>query len=333
MTKSKEHKHHVRHVKHASTTNVNDDSLVKTVIKSDAGEWVQPATGDKFYIDEAPRFPSITFEIKTDAPPPYQWKWTIVWDAQVSGLRESAKRGRTLKTFSSTGAFTSDDKSWEANLDDKVLGGKLSVEVTAGGAEFRRTVFVLGKNPAKEDVVSFVATLPDTIGFDKVIDQESRFKHFINADNEPVVAGDSGYGLTQMTNPAPNYEQVWNWKENVKIGVKLFQDKQSKAKLLLKAHPYTQDQLLRETFGLWNGSKYYEWNPQTQTWDRNADVMCDPATSNIGWDMSDQANAGKTSDQLHERDKDTYKKMKAGRDKDHVWIYSGVCYADHIVGN
>jgi len=30
--------------------------------------------------------------------------------------------------------------------------------------------------------------------------------------------------------------------------------------VLLKAHPYTQEQLLRETFGLWNGSKYYEWN-------------------------------------------------------------------------
>lgn len=61
--------------------------------------------------------------------------------------------------------------------------------------------------------------------------------------------------------------------------------------------------------------------------------MCDPATGNIGWDMSNPTNSGKTIDQLHERDKDTYKDMQKGRNKDHVWIYSGICYADHVAGN
>ncbi|CAE6934673.1 hypothetical protein [Paraburkholderia domus] len=333
MTAHKKTKHHVRHVKHASTTNTNNHSLVKVVIQNDVGEWARPATGDKFFIDETPTFPSIVFEIKTDAPPPYQWKWIIAWDAQVSGLRESAKRGKKLKTFSETGSFASNDKAWTANLVNKIIGGKLSVEVTVGDTQFRRTIFILAKNPIKTDVIAFVASLPDTLGFDKVIDQESHYKNVINADNEPVVAGDAGYGLTQMTQPAPTYEQVWNWKENVKAGVRLYQDKQAKAKKLLAAHPYTDDQLLRETSGLWNGSKYYEWNPQTQAWERNGDVLCDPATSNIGWDMSNPINAGQTADQLHERDKKTYKKMKAGRDKDHVWTYSGVCYVDHLMGN
>ncbi|MBF5008774.1 hypothetical protein [Burkholderia pseudomultivorans] len=50
------------------------------------------------YLDETPKFPEITFEIKTEQPPPYQWKWTITWDAQVSGLREKP-RGKKLKTF------------------------------------------------------------------------------------------------------------------------------------------------------------------------------------------------------------------------------------------
>ncbi|WP_157977862.1 hypothetical protein [Paraburkholderia kururiensis] len=236
-TKQKKRKVRVRHVKHASETNANQKSLVKVVIQNDIGEWVRPATGDKFYIDETPKFPSIVFEIKTDAPPPYQWKWTIVWDAQVSSLRESKKRGKKLRTFSQSSSFTSNEKSWEANLNNMIVGGKLSVEVAAGGTEFRRTVFVLGKNPAKEDVVAFISAMPNTLGFDKVIDQESHFKNFINADNEPVVAGDRGYGLTQMTNPAPSYEQVWNWKENVKAGVKLFQQKQSEAKDSFGHHP------------------------------------------------------------------------------------------------
>lgn len=73
--------------------------------------------------------------------------------------------------------------------------------MTAGEGKFRRTVFVLGKNPAKADVVAYLATLPNSTGFDQVIDQESHFKNFINADNEPVVAGDAGYGMTQMTPP------------------------------------------------------------------------------------------------------------------------------------
>jgi hypothetical protein len=98
-------------VKHASTTNTNNQSLVKVVIQNDVGEWARPTTGDKFFIDETATFPSIVFEIKTEAPPPYQWKWIIAWDAQVSGLCESAKRGKKLKTFSETGSFTSNDKA------------------------------------------------------------------------------------------------------------------------------------------------------------------------------------------------------------------------------
>jgi hypothetical protein len=333
MTQHKKRKHVVRHVKHASTTNPNDQSLVKAVILNDSGEWIRPSTGDKFYIDETPSFPSITFEFKSDVAPPYQWKWSIVWDAQVSGTLEKAKRGRKLKTFTENGEFSSNDKSWVANLNGKIIGGKLSVQVMVGDRVFRRTVYILGKNPAKSDVVNFLSTLPDTDGFDKLIEQESHFKNFINADSEPIVAFDSGYGMTQMTSPAPSYEQVWNWKENIKAGVKLFQDKQAKAKKLLKDHPYTSDQAAMETYGLWNGSRYYQWNPQSQAWERDPSVLCDPATGNIGWDTTDPANTGKTEDQLHERDKETYRAGKDGRNKDHVWIYSGVCYADHVAGN
>ncbi|SAL36271.1 hypothetical protein AWB69_03453 [Caballeronia udeis] len=93
-----------------------------------------------------------------------------MWEAHVSGLRESTKRGRNLKTFSEAGSFSSNDKSWQADLGGKSLDGKLSVEVTAGEGKFRRTVFVLGKNPAKADVVAYLATLPNSTGFDQVID-------------------------------------------------------------------------------------------------------------------------------------------------------------------
>ncbi|RQT28551.1 hypothetical protein [Burkholderia contaminans] len=332
MTAAKKRKTVKRHVKHASTTGTDQKSLVKAVIQNDTGEWVRPATGDKFYIDETTQFPSITFEIQTDAAGPYEWKWTIVWDAQVSSLRESAKRGKKVRSFSDTGSFTSNDKTWDAKLNDKVIGGKLSVEVKAGSTDFRRTVFILGKNPSKDDVLNYLKPIPNTVGFDLILEQESRFKNFINADNEPVVAGDKGYGMTQMTNPAPTYEQVWSWKENIKAGVALFQSKQRDAIKSFKGLPYTDEQLKRETFTRWNGGSYYEANKTTGELERR-DVLCDTQTGNIGWDMKDPKNVGKTEAELHERDSDQYKKMKAGQDKDHRWEYSGICYVDHIFGN
>lgn len=332
MATTKKRKTVKRHVKHASTTGTDQKSLVKAVIHDDAGEWVRPATGDKFYIDETTEFPSITFEIKTSDPPPYQWKWTIVWDALVSPLRESAKRGKKVRSFSETGSFTSNETTWDAKLNDKIIGGKLSVEVKAGATDFRRTVFILGKNPSKDDVLNYLKSIPNAIGFDLILEQESHFKNFRKSDSEPVVAGDKGFGIAQMTNPAPTYEQVWSWKENIKAGVSLFQEKQRDAIRGFKGLPYTEEQLRRETFTRWNGGSYYEPNETTGQLERR-DVMCDTQTGNIGWNMQDPKNVGKTEVELHDRDKDEYKKMKAGQDKDHRWIYSGICYVDHIFGN
>ena len=62
-----------------------------------------------------------------------------------------------------------------------------------------------------------------------MLEQETRNKHFINFDNEPVVAFDGGYGITQMTNPIPTYEQVWNWKKNIDGGSDLYIQKRKNA--------------------------------------------------------------------------------------------------------
>ncbi len=46
--------------------------------------------------------------------------------------------------------------------------------------------------------------------------------------------------------------------------------------------------------------------------------------------MKNEKNKGKTEKELHDRDKDEYKKGTSGKSKDHPWEYKGVCYADHI---
>lgn len=46
-------------------------------------------------------------------------------------------------------------------------------------------------------MLEFLKTQKDAVGFDRVINQESHYKNFINADSEPVVAFDNGYGMTR----------------------------------------------------------------------------------------------------------------------------------------
>lgn len=65
-----------------------------------------------------------------------------------------------------------------------------------------------------------------------------------------------------------------------------------------------------------------------KVWIRNADILADTATGNIGWDMTKEENIGKTESELHERDKDEYKKPPPKAER--LWKYSGVCYADHV---
>ena len=321
--------------KKAGTTNRTDGSVVKVIVKpNDVGEWVRPNTLDKFYIDDEAVFPSIDFEIRTDVPGPYTWSWVMTWDAHVSGLREKP-RGVKVATFSEKGSFTQDPTTWNARAINKVIGGKLTVTVDAGGQKFQRTVIVLGKQPNAEKIKSYVEAR-DATALEKLVAQESRFKHFIELDSEPVVAGDKGYGLTQLTRPVPTFSQIWSWKENLDAGILLVAAKKKEAKRFLDAHgssSYTQDMLDLETISRWNGGSYHEWNSTEKKWQRKQNILCDKATGNIGWNTDIDANAGKTEAQLHERDKEEYKKMKAGQTAEHPWIYTGVCYADHVVSD
>jgi len=312
-------------------SNKNPKSLVKVVVSTDLGKWISPAVASTFEIDGTPAFPPIQFEIDTAAPPPYKWSWAICWAAKVSGVRESAKRGMTLKTFRLAGAFEGNQKTWTAAMGH-LVGGVLTVEVKAGNDIFRRSVTVKGLNPKKEDVVAYLATIADASGFDKILEQESKYKNFINADGQPIVAFDKGYGMTQMTNPAPSYEQVWSWKANIDAGVSLYQTKQRAAKTYLgqSKRTYTPEQLKLETWSRWNGGPYHRWDDKTKAWVRNDDLLCDTETGNIGWNMTDKDNSGQTEDDLHDRDVKSYSNPKKNKGPDNKWMYTGVCYADHL---
>jgi len=318
----------------ASVTNKTKKSLTKVVVvETDSGEWVKPATGEKFYIDEEARFPEIAFEIKTEIEPPYKWSWEISWEAKVSGLREKA-RGKLVQTFKEQGNFDQSDKTWDAKKIGKVIGGKLVVKVIVDKQVFKRTVYILGKQPTQKQVDDYLVS-KNAGSLSKLIKQESQHKHFILLDAEPIVSGDKGYGLAQLTIPPPSFEQIWNWKKHLDAAVELFEKKRKIAKQYLSQYPgitYTSEMLETESISRWNGGKYYIDNQDAKKWERNPRILCDTETGNIGWEITEnELNKGKTEAELRKRDKDQYSKMKAGQTTEHPWQYSGVCYIDHLL--
>ncbi|WP_288393045.1 hypothetical protein [uncultured Herbaspirillum sp.] len=318
--------------KKAAMTNRTKGSGVELIVRTDdIGDWIKPTTMEKFYIDEEAVFPDVEFEFTSDVPGPYVWTWTMIWSANVSSLSEK-KRGRSVEIFEQKGTFTQDGKHWNARSIGAVIGGTLRVVVQVGQKEFIRTVRVLARQPGADRIKAYIRERNESL-MEKLINQESRFKHVINMDQEPVVAGDSGFGAAQLTHPMPTYSQIWSWKENVDAGIALLRKKRAAAKRDFeqqKPVSYTEEMLDTETITRWNGGKYHEWDEGKKRWVRPKNILCDSKTGNIGWNMKLEPNAGKTESELHERDKDTYRKMKAGRDEEHVWIYSGVCYADHV---
>ncbi|MCW8278233.1 hypothetical protein IMF27_23860 [Pseudomonas sp. PCH199] len=324
----------MQQVKYAGSTNNADSTVVKVLSSDTSLTWLSPAENAVFKISQDAELPEIVFEFHTQVAGDYKWSWTIEWEAKVSGLRERARKDNILQTFKESGSFVSNTRSWTVGFSEKVLGGTLTVKVSVGAKTLTRTVVIKGQNPSAQSVATYIATLDDMTGFEKLLEQETNSRHFINFDGEPIAAFDKGYGITQMTNPVPTYEQVWNWKANILAGSSIYKDKVRIAKKYLgqAGRAYTDDQLQHEVFSRWNGGSYHEWNATSASWVRKKNILCDSNTGNIGWSMDKEKNTGQTEAELRERDKDTYSRGIKGQSDDHPWEYKGVCYADHVLG-
>jgi len=280
-----------------------------------------PAPNALFQISSEPAWPVLQFQ--TDAVlaegQKLNWSWSMAWDRfSKQGTEESSTNAWNAQASLSealTGGVISD------------IGGSLTVQVTGPGGSASITVRIRATNPSRQEVMEFLASQPNSTGFDRILDAESRMQHF-NANGEPIKTFDNGYGMAQLTNPAPSYEQVWNWKLNIAAGLALFAQKQASAIQYLSQNnrTYTPDQLARETISRWNGGAYHEWNGSA--WVRRANIVCDVQTGNIGWDMNNPANAGQTAAQLRARDRGNYSR---GRQQGDNWNYFGVCYADRLM--
>ena len=270
----------------------------------------RPARDAVFTIAGDATWPAIVFE--TDAEGPHTWRWTISW-----------------KTFSQSGRAETPGNTWDAGPVLNGLGGLLVVRAKTPGGSAGLRVKLVGTNPGEGRIKDYLADKTDGSTMLAIVGQESKFKHFRN-NGEPVKSFDNGYGLTQLTNPRPTYTQAWHWQRNLDAGLALYARKKAEATAYLSAakRTYTAAQLERETVSRWNGGHYHVWDGKAGAWVRRSDVLCDTATGNIGWDMTDADNSGKTEAELHKRDAGGY----GSRTKDSKWRYYGACYADHVLG-
>lgn len=201
----------------------------------------------------------------------------------------------------------------------------LAVTATAGAASAQATVRLCGTNPGESQIVAYLAGKPGAHGFDRIVLQENRCRHFA-ADGSPVVSFDGGVGLCQLTHPPATVAQAWDWRANLDAGLALFAAKRTLAEHYLgqDGRHFTPEQATREAVCLWNGRFYHMWDGHA--WVRPATIVCDTHTGNIGWDMTDPANHGHSPAALHARDVASYASGHWAH-----WRYFGVCYADHVL--
>lgn len=279
-------------------------------IGASAMKFTQPASNSIGLITAEPVWPSLVFT--TDAPGIHTWRWKMEWGV-----------------YTRSGVASTTGPRWDARESIEGLGGALTVRATCGTANAQVVVQVRGTNPALTDITRYIATQADSAGFERIVQHESRGRHF-NAQQVPIRSFDNGYGLCQLTNPLPSFEQVWHWQRNIDAGLVLFRQKRTAAirHLSQGGRSYTTEQLRYETVARWNGGRYHDWDATGGGWVRRPNILCDDATGNIGWDMTNENNEGQTQAALRRRDRASYAR---GRREGDAWEYSGVCYADRLL--
>ncbi|MFO1064947.1 MAG: hypothetical protein U0892_13870 [Pirellulales bacterium] len=208
-------------------------------------KFVSPTSKQVFEITTKPEWPSITFQ--TDGTGSHTWTWSIKWD-----------------NYSKNGTAQTPDNKWVLSNEIENYGGTLKVTAKCGQESASIEVSVHGKNPTQAEAMAYLATKGETTGYDKLLEHESHFKQFRDT-GLPVKSFDNGYGMGQLTTPAPNANQVWNWKANIDGGLALFAKKIDSARTYLSQsnRSYTTDQLKYESVCRYNGGAYHKWDEKS----------------------------------------------------------------------
>jgi hypothetical protein len=205
----------------------------------------------------------------------YTWDLTVKYNRPDVIDEEKNPKGYTEGKYGGSGTGNNSEVTtipleWKPSI---IRGGDLiTLHIKAEGKDcikektMERPFSVLGLNPYKSDIRARLSLEEQVIAY-----RESGFRQFLSDYEVPRFGGPHGFGIMQLDPPTDD-EQIWNWTENIAEGKGRFAEKKSMA----AAHPsvvrkkggayrfatdYTQQQLLTDTFQLYNGWHYWIWVP------------------------------------------------------------------------
>ncbi|SRR5579884_203917 len=211
--------------------------------------------GPLYRIHQDDRMPQITARAKILNPPdelagwdkrPYPPGLTYQWDVSLV-----MQPGRIPHTH---GRITSHPRIWTRTFGPefvipftKIRGGDLNISVTVSGSGLKeplraktRGLKVLGNASSLTEQTLYAAGASELMV--KIIRHESAMRQFHDSGpwaGYPLFSADNlgGVGLTQLTNPHPNDDEVWSWRANLAKGMHVLLDKLSSAKRYLENYP------------------------------------------------------------------------------------------------
>ena len=163
-----------------------------------------------WYIDKNSRMPDILLTAKvgpvdlvTSVLLNYSWELKSSYGGRYGG--------------SVSGSTSS--RNWRPDWGGQLFGGYLKVKVSTvvnyKKLTATRTFAIYGKNP---DAGQLRPHMGGPWFFAKLVRAESSCLQFYPSGGGLPRSDGQGYGLTQLTNPAPEHAQVWNWTANLNEG-------------------------------------------------------------------------------------------------------------------
>ncbi|CAF3402361.1 unnamed protein product [Rotaria socialis] len=154
------------------------------------------------------------------------WEVSFNYQAAFTGARSFSKK---------VNGQSSGSESFDIvrSLANETLGGSVTAKWTvvstkeSGKISFK----ILGRPLAQRTVMAYIEAHTDLWYAKKIAAQESEGRQEFLPNGYPLFsnAKDNGYGIYQLTNPPPTYNEVWNWKANVLSGIALLKNKAKEA--------------------------------------------------------------------------------------------------------
>ncbi len=182
------------------------------------------------HITKDPRMPALSFSLRPNTSTPLFGN--VKWSLSIGWTRPDGKTDLQVNESLTQVAISAPWTPQFADDHSDLQGGTATIGWTYSVfSQFTSSFCIDGQNQDVTPVKSYVAGINSYWDIPKLIAQESSYLQFRNRTPITTSAPPYGYGLMQLTNPAPNSPQIWNWQSNVQGGLSLFASNQAASNL------------------------------------------------------------------------------------------------------